>query len=178
MLALELTLRSIAPVGVFGLAALFALDVAHSGRLHKTRNAGEQGPPFTLRSTEGKELSLADFRGRPVLVNLWATWCPACRAELPALDELARERPGCLAVVGIAVDSGGPGAVTEFVREHGLGYPVLVDDGTAGRAFSVVTIPRSVLIDADGRVVGEFDGVISQRQVRAAVAALPRRTNC
>ncbi len=64
------------------------------------------------------------------------------------------------------------------LRAHGLSYPVLVDDGTAGRAFSVVTIPRSVLVDADGRVVGEFDGVISQRQVRAAVAALPGRARC
>jgi thiol-disulfide isomerase/thioredoxin len=117
-------------------------------------------------------VSLGAFRGKPVLVNFWASWCPGCRAEMPELEKLSRDRPGCLAVVGIAEDSGDPQEVLAFARERGVTYPLLLDDGSAAIGYGVTGIPYSVLIDAQGNVVRLWMGEITREVVKSAVKRL------
>ena len=127
-------------------------------------------PSFALPDLAGQPRSLASFRGRPALLNFWATWCPPCRAELPELRALAQTHLGCLDVVGIAEDSGSAGDLRAFAQANALEYPILLDDGSAGRAYGVTTIPRSVLIDAQGRVLHTFTGTITAAQVDETLA--------
>ena len=129
-------------------------------------------PLFTLSDLQGRRVSLASLRGRPVLVNFFGTWCPPCRAELPELEKLAKAQPGCLRVVGVAEDSGSAQDVLAFAEKRGLTYPLLLDDGSAGSRYEVTSIPRSVLIDADGKLAGSFAGMVTQAGVEQAVHAL------
>jgi thiol-disulfide isomerase/thioredoxin len=105
---------------------------------------------------EGGELVMADFRGRPLLVNFWATWCPPCIRELPELDRFASSHAPRLRVVGLAVDSLGP--VQEFLKKQPLGFAI----GLAGFAGtdlarslgnSAGALPFTALLDAQGTVV-------------------------
>lgn len=95
---------------------------------------------------------------------------------MPELEALAQARPGCLAVVGVVESSGGAAEISAFVNDRKLTYPVLLDDGNAGSAYSVVIIPHSVLIDAQGKVSGTFQGTVTPAGVESAVRALAPAT--
>ena len=159
--------RALIAFALTGLAVLFVLQTSRGSRLRTPPVV--QAPAFELPDLHANKVSLASLRGRPVLVNFWATWCAPCRAELPELEALFRERPCGLAVLGISVDSGSDESVAGFAREHGVTYPVLFDDGSAGAAYQVVTLPHSVLVDAEGREVGLFRGPVTAKGVREAL---------
>jgi cytochrome c biogenesis protein CcmG, thiol:disulfide interchange protein DsbE len=164
--------RLLLPAAVAALAGLFVWSLTKGADLTPPPSPRPQAPSFTLADLDGRPRSLESFRGRPVLVNFWATWCPPCRAELPELQATWRAHQTCLEVVGVTEDSGDAGEVRDFARKHGLEYPILLDDGSAGRAYGVATIPRSVLIDADGQVVGTFVGTVTRASVEKALQGL------
>ena len=114
-----------------------------------------------FRNASGEHLTLADFRGRVVLLNLWATWCGPCRAEMPALDRLQATHQGDgLAVLAVSVDKGGSAAVQHFFEQRGLRNltPYLDANGATVRAFGARRIPTTLIIDRDGNVVGSLVG--------------------
>jgi peroxiredoxin len=116
----------------------------------------ETVPSVTLPGMDGKPRSLADFRGQPLLINFWATWCEPCRREIPLLERLRHARSAThLEIVGIAIDS--PDAVRQYASTHGMDYPVLVGEQgglDAVTAFGMDTVlPFSVFADREGRVV-------------------------
>lgn len=155
----------LAGVAVIGYALAVTRD-------QKETPAGSEAPAFTLPSVEGAPVALASLRGRPVLVNFWASWCPPCRAELPDLQALAASQEGCLEVVGVALQSGRPEDVAAFARRRGVAYPLLMGDEAVARAYGIETLPRSVLIDAQGRLVHAWEGQIDPARVREALRAL------
>jgi thiol-disulfide isomerase/thioredoxin len=115
--------------------------------------------PFT--DGAGKPLRLADFRGKVVLVNFWATWCAPCRREMPALDALQRRLGGKrFEVVAASLDRAGLKKVAPFYKELGLKTLGIYLDpkGRLQRAFGVTRFPTTVLIDASGREVGRLEG--------------------
>ena len=172
--------KALVLVALAGLSLLFLRAVTMGARMEAPRALGEVAPAFSLTDVNDNRLTLAELRGRPVLVNVWATWCPPCRAELPELQRLADERPGCLAVVGVTVNSGAAGVVAAFARERKLSYPLLIDDGSAALAYRIVTLPHSVLVAPDGSVAGRFRGAVTAAGVRSALAdlKLPARPSC
>jgi thiol-disulfide isomerase/thioredoxin len=116
----------------------------------------EQLPEIRLPGPDGAVHSLADWKGRPLVVNFWATWCEPCRREIPLLKNLRRERAADgLEIVGIAVDY--PDAVGKYTKAHGIDYPVLIgEEGglAAAGAFGMdPVLPFSVFADRTGRVV-------------------------
>ncbi len=123
------------------------------------------GPPVAvpdLRFTgaDGAEHGLADYAGRGVVLNLWATWCVPCVAEMAALDELARRAPDGIAVLALSSDRGGAAAAQRFYGEHGIRtLPVLLDPrGAAARALGARGIPTTVLIDRAGQERARVEG--------------------
>jgi thiol-disulfide isomerase/thioredoxin len=132
--------------------------------------AGAPAQSFDVRRTDGRSDSLARHRGRVVLMNLWATWCPPCEAEMPALQRFAREHARDVVVLG--VDEGESAAkAAAFAREHGVTFPILLDESQQyGRAYEGVGLPTSVVVGRDGRVLKGIDGPMTIEQMRAAVA--------
>lgn len=120
-------------------------------------------PSLTLSDLSGKEHSLADYQGQVVLVNLWATWCPPCKAEMPTLEAYYQTHQAD-GFVTLAINDGDPaGAVASFVQEYGLSFPVLLDPTyqATDHAFKTRNLPSSFVIDREGKVrlrwVGEID---------------------
>jgi peroxiredoxin len=109
---------------------------------------------FTVPTPEGKSITLAGHRGRVVFLNFWATWCPPCREEMPAMERLyQRFKDKGFVVLAISVDAEGAPAVTPFVNEHRFTYPVGLDPkmALAGR-YGVRALPSSFLVDRRGKL--------------------------
>ena len=121
---------------------------------------GATMPDFTLRDPSGKELRLLDLKGKPVLINLWATWCAPCVAEMPTLERLATDKADSLKVLTVSQDMGAPDKVTTFFAKQGLVAlePWLDTNGDLPMHYQAQTLPTSVLYDAEGREVWRFVG--------------------
>ncbi len=120
-----------------------------------------EAPAIAFRDAGGKDLSLADFRGRLLVLNYWATWCAPCVEEMPALDRLhAALAPEGIEVAAISVDRGGLRQVAPFFEVHGLKHlPVYLDpSGASMRAFAVRGLPTTIVIDRQGRDAGRLEG--------------------
>ncbi len=120
----------------------------------------QPAPQVGFTDADGKPASLADFTGKPALVNLWATWCQPCLREMPSLDRLQSELDGKLTVAAVSEDRAGAGRVGPFVAAMGLKKLKIYLDPKAelGHAFAVRGLPTSIVIDAGGRVVGRVEG--------------------
>jgi thiol-disulfide isomerase/thioredoxin len=126
-----------------------------------TRQTPRLLPPLRFEDGAGAAMTLADFRGRIVLLNLWATWCGPCRTEMPALDRLQAKMAGPdFTVVPLSVDHRGRDAVERFYRELGLtSLGIYIDrSGEAVYAVEVSGMPTSLLIDREGRELGRVIG--------------------
>ncbi|HEX4847987.1 MAG TPA: TlpA disulfide reductase family protein [Novosphingobium sp.] len=108
---------------------------------------GSEMPDFTLTDPAGKQVQLASFKGKPVLINLWATWCAPCVAELPALDKLAAQTEGKLTVLAINQDSGQPEKAGEFLKQRGVTrlHPWLDPKNDLAFQFGAETLPITIL---------------------------------
>jgi peroxiredoxin len=116
---------------------------------------GQAAPNFELRDAAGRVVALRSLRGRPVLINFWATWCTPCAKELPALEKLSREMGVRLAVVAVSVDSDWA-PVRKFFAS-GTDLHVLLDkDKTVAKRFGTEKFPETFLIDSSGRLVQLF----------------------
>lgn len=116
-------------------------------------------PPFV--DGGGRDLSLADFRGRVVLLNIWATWCAPCREEMPTLDRLqARLGGDDFHVLPLSIDQAGLGPVRRFYEQIGIRHlnMYLAEDIRAMFAFAVIELPTTLLIDRQGRERGRLTG--------------------
>jgi cytochrome c biogenesis protein CcmG/thiol:disulfide interchange protein DsbE len=138
----------------------------------QTYPPGRAAPPLRLRTLDGGRLDLAALRGRPVVVNFWATWCEPCVREFPLLARAAAgHRAARLAVVGVLFQDQ-PDAARAFVRRHGGGWPVGVDaDGRTAAAWGVVGLPHTFFVRPDGtlaaRQLGELTLTTLDRQLAA-----------
>jgi cytochrome c biogenesis protein CcmG, thiol:disulfide interchange protein DsbE len=135
---------------------------------------GFPAPDFTLETADGVPLSLSDLRGRVVLLNIWASWCPPCRAEMPALDRV-QQALGAegLTVLGIhATDQDSREAAAAFLDQTPVGFPVVYDlAGDVGRAYRVRALPTTFIIDRRG-VIREVlvGGPLSEAALRSAAS--------
>ena len=115
---------------------------------------GKAAPSWTLNTVDGKAVSSDAFKGKAVVIDFWATWCPPCRREIPAYIEMQKELGGKgLAIVGISLDSNGPGVVKEFMEKYGMNYTVVMGDDAVADAFGgIPAIPTTFVIGRDGRI--------------------------
>jgi thiol-disulfide isomerase/thioredoxin len=158
-------------------AASAADASAASAKVIRFAKDPEMAPPFLLRDINGKIVSTADWKGKVVILNFWATWCPPCREEVPELVQLQANYKDKLLVIGASEDEDGPQKVQQFVQRFGMNYPVVMAtkeliDNYGG----VPALPTSFLIDPQGRVVQKHTGLyeyeVYEREVRA-LAGLP-----
>ena len=115
--------------------------------------AGAPAPQFELNSSSGKPLSLADLKGRIVLVNLWASWCGPCRKEMPLLEQLNRQyRSKGVTLVGVNVEPDSA-AATDWLKATPVSFPILFDvDSKVSKLYQVEGMPNTVILDRKGNV--------------------------
>jgi cytochrome c biogenesis protein CcmG/thiol:disulfide interchange protein DsbE len=115
-------------------------------------------PQFSLTDVHGNQVSLAQYRGKVVILDFWAPWCPPCRKEIPDFISLQRQYASQgLQVIGIGLDE--PANVTSFVQQNGFNYPVAVgDDATANLYGGVSGLPTTFIIDRNGTIRNRFEG--------------------
>ncbi len=137
--------------------------------------AGHHAPDFTLRNLEGQEVSLSDFRGQPVIINFWATWCGPCRVEMPEFQNAfnAHETDG-LVVLGVNLtERDSIDAVPGFLDEFGLTFPVVLDQaGDVANTYNVFGQPASVFVNKDGTVHQVFYGPVNKTFIDDRIAEL------
>jgi len=120
----------------------------------------QPAPAIAFTDAEGRPASLADFAGKPTLINLWATWCQPCLKEMPSLQRLQAKLAGRLTIAAVSQDRAGGKLVNPFVAEHQLqDLKIYLDPkGEVAHAFEVRGLPTSIVIDRTGRVVGRVEG--------------------
>jgi len=130
-------------------------------------------PDFQLNDLDGRQVSLADYQGKVVLVNNWATWCPPCRAEMPILEAYFRDHHHKDFIL-VAIDAGDPpGVVSEFVDSYGMSFPIWLDPTSAAlNGFRNNYLPSSYLIDRDGIVIMAWSGAVSRATLEENITPL------
>jgi peroxiredoxin len=142
---------------------------------------GKPAPPFTLEDLSGKKVSLADYKGKAVLINFWATWCTPCRIETPWLVELRNQYAAQgFEILGISaddIDRGDPAKLNEekqqiarFVQKTHIPYPVLIDGDSISQPYGGLDVlPSSFFVDRNGNLVAEQMGVTSKEDIEAKI---------
>lgn len=133
--------------------------------------AGKPAPELELTDLDGKKHSLGDLKGKVVLIDFWASWCPPCRRELPHVQKIHEELgPKGLVVLGVNAEKD-EAKLKKFLEEQKVTFPVLRDtDRKASKAYSVTAIPRVLIIGRDGTVAADFTGMKSEEVLREALA--------
>ncbi len=138
---------------------------------------GKPAPPFTLVDLNGKKVSLADFKGHPVFINFWATWCEPCKLEMPWLEEFSRKYASQgLVMLGISTDDAGKNVVAGTVKKLGVTYPILLKDEKIEDAYDIQVDPESFYVDKSGKVMlataGIMDGQGGKDMIEANIQKL------
>lgn len=161
-----------------------AADRAPAGDARPAPATGRPAPPdpddpipapdFALETATGETFRLSEHRGEVVVMNLWATWCPPCRHEIPDFVALYDEyEDDGLTVVGVSLDEGGWADVRPFAEEMGIRYPVVVDDGTVDGIYGpTASLPTTFVIDRDGNVAHYVPGMILRDQLEPLLRPL------
>ncbi len=159
-----------------GLAWIFAsadrTGSSTAGRIPAPQK-GFLAPEFALDTPNGTHYDLASLRGKPVVVNVWATWCPPCRAEMPALEQYYEKYQGQgLVVLGLnATDQDLPLNIVPFVQDNKLTFPILLDEtGQVSQKYQVRSLPTTFFINRDGSIAevvigGPMSGAILQTYI-------------
>lgn len=122
---------------------------------------GAKAPSFSLKATDGKTISLSDFKGKIVIVDFWATWCPPCRKGIPDLIQLQKDYNGKVQVIGISVDTDSKDQVPGFIKSYGINYPILYSSNEVVKAFGgIEAIPTAFVIDKNGVIADKHVGLV------------------
>lgn len=149
------------------------VTVTTSGAEPQGTHQGKPAPAFTLLDMTGKKVSLADYKGRPVVVNFWATWCGPCKVEMPWFEEFrAKYAADGFEVLGVADDApdAGKDAIAQSAHKLGVTYPILLGNDTVEKAYGdPEVLPMSFYVDKTGKVTQVTAGLGSKDELEAKV---------
>lgn len=167
-----MTKRLLVLVACAGLVLLVYLAGRHS---HRNRGGSGQeiAPNFSLATLDGSSLSLANYRGKAVLLNFWATWCEPCRTEIPAFITLQdKYGPQGLQILGISMDDD-QAPVKKFRDEFHVSYPIVMGNAAVGESYGgVLGLPITFLIDRNGRIYAKHIGAVDVTKIEAEIKHL------
>ncbi|MGM9965862.1 TlpA disulfide reductase family protein [Rummeliibacillus sp. TYF005] len=136
---------------------------------------GQTAPDFTLKTLDGKEAKLSDYRGKKVILNFWATWCPPCKAEIPHMEKYykksAKDDNVEILAVNLKKSDKDEHYIKDFVKSYDMTYPVLLDtDGEQQEQYQIVTIPTTYFIDTKGKIQTTITGPMDQKKMSDIIA--------
>jgi thiol-disulfide isomerase/thioredoxin len=161
-------------VGILALAGVLSVVLTGSDRdgTAAVASSGDPAPDVSFRLFDGTEATLADFRGQPLVLNFWASWCPACVAEMPSFQGVHTAIGAEVRFLGLDVQDT-RGAADAFVESSGVGYLLGEDpDGAVLAAFDGIAMPTTIFIDEAGNVVGRHSGAIFEDDLRQLILEL------
>lgn len=128
---------------------------------------GMPAPDFVLKDINGNSVRLSDYRGKAVVLNFWATWCPPCKTEMPWLVDLRdKYHSQGLEIIGVALDEAGKDEIAKFAHDMKLDYPVVIGDDTTADAYGDVhALPTTFYIDRDGKIVSRVVGIVGKGEI-------------
>jgi len=153
--------------GLLGLALLATgCQTAASAPASKGEPTATPRPPapnFALETLEGDSLQLSNYEGQVVLVNFWASWCPPCRDEMPALEAYYQDhKDDDLVILGVNVKDS-DGAVRAFLEDYTVSFPSVLDrDAKTAGAYNITGLPTTIFVDRKGRIIGTWPGMVTK----------------
>jgi cytochrome c biogenesis protein CcmG/thiol:disulfide interchange protein DsbE len=153
---------------------VLAVGCGSIGSTRGPAGAGDPAPALTGTTLDGATFDLAALRGRPVIVNFWASWCVPCREEFPLFVDAARVRAGDgLEIVGVEWRNDDDSAAREFAASHGATWPTVTDpDGSRATAWQAVAPPQTYFIGRDGVIRSRQIGALTQAEFDRQLAAI------
>ena len=125
---------------------------------------GDMAPPFVVEDINGSKVSLADYKGKVLILDFWATWCPPCKDAIPHLNNLQQQfQDAGFSVLGLSID-GKSEPVKKFQGSYSIKYPVLIADPVTIRKFGVAQVPTLYLVGPDGRIIYKQLGMDKQQE--------------
>jgi peroxiredoxin len=133
-----------------------------------------EAPAWSLKDVNGKTVNFAEFKGKVVVIDFWATWCPPCREEIPGYIEMTKKHgKDGLVIIGISLDQAGPGVVRSFMAKSGINYPIVMgDDATVAAFGGVEGIPTTFLIDREGFIRDKKVGMMAAAEYEKKILAV------
>ena len=150
----------------FLLMAVCLLSCSRGGNGGKKSSLAQTAgtaPDFVLKDIGGKNVQLSQYRGKMVVVEFWATWCPPCKATIPGLIAVQEKYAGKgLVVFGVSIDEGDDvrSKLSAFSKEHRINYPVLLGSEEVSRAYGVMSIPATFLVGKDQKIISAYKGYV------------------
>lgn len=164
-------LAAVLGIAWIGITRVEASQINITGR-PPSPDLGYSAPDFTLSTLDGGTLTLSDLRGKPVILNFWASWCGPCRVEIPALEAASQKAGSTAVIVGVDVLES-PAVVEAFVAEMGMTYPIALDtSGEVSDLYRVQGFPTTYFIDAQGVIVEVYHGQLNEPLLRDRIRAL------
>lgn len=154
-------------IAAVALIGLFAVAMVHAMNTNETQSKSQEtglevgniAPDFELKSLSGEPAKLSDYKGKKVMLNFWATWCPPCKAEMPEMQKFYEANKENVEILAVNMD---PKAdVAGFVKERGLTFPILLDEkNEVNKNYQIVSIPTTFFIDEKGIITHRFIGLM------------------
>ena len=165
-------LKAVSLISVF--LIVFGLMGCGQGTNVGDAGSSDMAPDFTLNDLDGRSFSFSKTRGKVVILDFWATWCPPCREEIPHFVSLYRAYRGKgLEIVGVALDQGGANAVKPFAEANGINYPVVIGNQKVTVDYGGIRgIPTTFIIDRKGNIVEKFIGYRDKAVFEKAIKKL------
>lgn len=147
-----------------------------STNLHTGIQEGEKAPDFQLDTLEGEAIKLSDSKGKKVVLNFWATWCPPCKAEMPHVERFYQDQENNrveILAVNLTTSEKGKNEISQFIKDYELTFPILLDEnGDIADMYQAITIPTSYIIDSNGIIRKKIVGPIDQEMLEEIVASI------
>ncbi|KAB2329748.1 redoxin domain-containing protein [Cytobacillus depressus] len=152
--------------GVMGVAVVQAMEKDEPKSDHLTGlNVGLTAPDFELKTLEGKTVKLSDFRGKKVMLNFWATWCPPCKAEMPAMQKFNEESGDKIVILAVNIDP--EYDVAGFAKQMNIHFPILLDEkDEVNKTYKILTIPTTFFINEKGMIAHKHLGAMTIEMMR------------
>jgi len=136
-------------------------------------NGGSAAPDFSLENASGGNVKLSDYRGKVVIVDFWATWCPPCRKGIPDLIDIKKQYGDDVAIIGISVDTDSKGEVVPFIQKMGINYPIAYSTPEVVQAYGGIEgIPTSFVVDKAGKIVDMHVGLVPKENFTTVIDKL------
>jgi cytochrome c biogenesis protein CcmG/thiol:disulfide interchange protein DsbE len=137
----------------------------------------DKAPAFSLKSTDDKNISLADYKGKVIIIDFWATWCPPCRKGIPDLIAIQNEYKDDVVIIGISLDRDTKNDVVPFVKNYGINYPVVFgNEDVANKFGGIQAIPTSFVIDKKGNIVDKHVGLVAKSVYTDKIKSLLKKS--